>query len=305
MKTIRILALAALVATLQCHTRGARADDRGPLRITFKKCAADDGSLRGRVDGDCGPGTVVFTYLSVEPGQAIWRFAGEYTIETAPDCFFKAVCDGTVDVRSGHIVLNGAVTEGRHLGAQVQVRAQASADLSCSKGTMTITPSGEDNRDHRNATVTGTKLLSGQAHAGPQVPFKATFHGFAGPATPTADPAVVEIVVPLQGTATHLGKFDEVLVHYINLSTWATAGYADFTGYADWTAANGDTFTTEFYGQLYATDDPAWATFEVTHTVVEGTGRFEGATGSFNGINGLFNLVTGEDLGGYVGTFTY
>jgi len=299
MKTIRILALAALVATLQCHTRGARADDRGPLRTTFKKCAADDGSLRGRVDGDCGPGTVVFTYLSVEPGQAIWRFAGEYTIETTPDCSFKAVCDGTVDVRSGHIVLNGAVTEGRHLGAQVQVRAQASADLSCSKGTMTITPSGEDNRDHRNATVTGTRLLSGQAHVSPQVPFKATFHGFAGPATPTADPAVVEIVVPLQGTATHLGKFDEVLVHYINVSTLA------FTGYADWTAANGDTFTTECYGQLYPTDDPALVTFEVTHTVVEGTGRFEGATGSFNGVNGLFNLVTGRDSGGYRGTFSY
>jgi len=160
-------------------------------------------------------------------------------------------------------------------------------------------------RNTRSASIGFLLLLSGLLQAGPQVPFKATFRGFAGPATPTADPAVVEIVVPLQGTATHLGKFDEVLVHYINLSTWATAGYADFTGYADWTAANGDTFTTEFYGQLYATDDPAWATFEVTHTVVEGTGRFEGATGSFNGVSGRYNLVTGEDSGGYVGTFSH
>ena len=78
-----------------------------------------------------------------------------------------------------------------------------------------------------------------------------------------------------------------------------------FTRHADWTAANGDTFTTVFHGQLYPTDDPALLTFEVTHTVVDGTGRFNGATGSFTGVNGLFNLVTGEDSGGYLGTFSY
>ena len=139
-----------------------------------------------------------------------------------------------------------------------------------------------------------------RAQAGHPVPFKATFHGFAEPATPTADPDVFEIVVPLQGTATHLGKFDVLLVHYINFSTGA------FTGHADWTAANGDTFTTVFTGQLYPVPgDPALLTFDVTHTVVGGTGRFKGATGSFNGVNGFFNLVTGEDLGGYLGTFSY
>ena len=170
MKIIKNLTFASLAATLLLQTPLSWADDHGALRITFEKCAADDGSLRGPVDGDCGPGTVIFTYLSVEPGKAIWRFAGEYTIETTPDCSFKAVCDGTIDVRSGHIVLNGVVTEGRHLGAQVQVRAQANADLSCSEGTMTITPSGEDNRDHRHATVTWTELVSGLSPAGPPVP---------------------------------------------------------------------------------------------------------------------------------------
>ena len=154
-------------------------------------------------------------------------------------------------------------------------------------------------RNTRSASIGFLLLLSGLLQAGPQVPFKATFRGFAGPATPTADPAVYEIVVPLQGTATHLGKFDEVLVHYINFSTLA------FTGHAEWTAANGDTFTTVFQGQLYPTDDPALLTFDVTHTVVGGTGRFHGATGSFDGVNGLFNVVTGEDLGGYLGTFSY
>ena len=142
-------------------------------------------------------------------------------------------------------------------------------------------------------------LNSISAQAGSPVPLKATFHGFAQPPTPTGDPDVFEIVVPLQGTATHLGKFDELLFHRLNFSTGA------FTGHADWTAANGDTFTTVFHGQLYPTDDPALVSFEVTHTVVGGTGRFDGMTGSFIGVNGLFNLVTGEDLGGYLGTISY
>ena len=141
-------------------------------------------------------------------------------------------------------------------------------------------------------------LFSALAQAASPIPFKATFHGFAEPASPPDEHNVVEIVVPLHGTGTHIGNFDERLVHQLNLSTGA------FTGYADWTAANGDTFRTVFYGQIHSTEDPAWVTFEVTHTVVGGTGRFGGATGQFMGVNGHFNLVTGEDLGGYLGTIT-
>jgi len=146
--------------------------------------------------------------------------------------------------------------------------------------------------------MTTAPVLAAQP-AGHPVPFKATFHGFAAAPTPTDEPGVVEIVVPLHGQATHLGKFDELLVHRLNLVTGA------FTGHAEWTAANGDTFTTVFHGQLNPTTDPAWITFVVTHTVVAGTGRFTGATGTFEGVNGRFNLVTGEDLGGYLGTIWY
>jgi len=141
-------------------------------------------------------------------------------------------------------------------------------------------------------------LLSGPSQAGSQVPFKARFHGFAEPATPTDDPGVVQIVVPLHGVGTHLGQFDEHLVHFLNVNTGA------FNGYAEWTAANGDTFTTVFQGQLHPTNDPNLVSFEVTHTIVEGTGRFSNATGSFKGVDGLFNLATGEDQGGYLGTIS-
>jgi len=37
-------------------------------------------------------------------------------------------------------VLNGVVTDGPMMGDQVQLRAQANADISCSQGTMTIIP---------------------------------------------------------------------------------------------------------------------------------------------------------------------
>jgi hypothetical protein len=130
-------------------------------------------------------------------------------------------------------------------------------------------------------------------------PFKGWFHGFAEAPTPTDDPNVVEIVVPLKGRATHLGRYDMRLVHQLNVNTLA------FTGYTEWTAANGDRLYTTFVGQAYPTDDPAWVTFDVTHTITGGTGRFKRATGSFEGVGGRFNLVTGEDLGGYLGTISY
>ena len=146
MKTIKNLTFAALAATLLFQTSMARADDQGPIHITFQKCFvadADDpfgGPFVGTVDGDCGVGTVVAKFVTLIPGKAIWRFSAEYTI-TTPGCSFKTVCAGIEDVRTGHIVLNGVVTEGDHLGARVQVRAQDNADLTCSHGTMTITPS--------------------------------------------------------------------------------------------------------------------------------------------------------------------
>src|SRR5262249_30611177 len=115
-------------------------------------------------------------------------------------------------------------------------------------------------------------LPSGLSQAGGERPFKATFHGVANASTESGDPDFpTEIVVPLQGQATHLGKFDERLVHHINLVGQPNdPGYPDwgkFHGFAEWTAADGSTFTTDFEGQLYTTDDPDVLTFEVTHTI--------------------------------------
>jgi hypothetical protein len=154
-------------------------------------------------------------------------------------------------------------------------------------------------------------LLSNLTRAGDERPFKATFQGVANAPTESGDPDFpTEIVVPLQGRATHLGNFDERLVHHINLvgrpDDPAYPDWGKFHGYAEWTAADGSVFTTDFEGRLYTTGDPDLLTFEVTHTIRpgSGTGRFEGASGSFRGVDGLFNVVTGDDQGGYLGTIS-
>jgi len=145
----------------------------------------------------------------------------------------------------------------------------------------------------------GLAVLANQSQAGENKPFFGAFHGYAEAPTDTSDPEVKQIVVPLTGVATELGRFDELLVHYLNVNTLA------FTGYTEWTAANGDKLYTTFAGQAYPTADFPWLTFDVTHIITGGTGRFAQATGTFIGVNGRFNLATGEDLGGYVGTISF
>ena len=144
MNVIRNILLVAVAAML-LQTSTTRAGDHGAQRITFQKCfvaVANEpfgGHFVGTADGDCGPGGITARYLSISPGKGIWHFSGEYTV-SIPGCNFITVCAGIVDVRTGHIILNGIVTGGDHLGAQVHVGAQGNADLSCSEGTMTITP---------------------------------------------------------------------------------------------------------------------------------------------------------------------
>jgi hypothetical protein len=146
--------IAAIAATLLFQTSIARAAEKGPLRINFKKCfVADDsdfgGHYKGVVDGDLGVGTVLFTFASLAAGAStaageviIWQFSGIYTI-TTPQGAISAFAAGIDNLRSGtgHDVLNGAVIAGAHLGAQVQVRAQDTDGGLCSQGTITITPS--------------------------------------------------------------------------------------------------------------------------------------------------------------------
>lgn len=134
--------LAAVAATLLVQISIAQGARPGALRINFEKCFnAQTGRYEGTVSGDLGVGTVIFTFESVVPGDVIWRFSGVYTI-TTDQATIEAFAEGIDNLRSGsgHDVLNGEVTAGDYLGAQVHVRAHDFNDGNCSQGTITITP---------------------------------------------------------------------------------------------------------------------------------------------------------------------
>lgn len=148
------LALAAMTLLFQAPITlggddGRRAEDSRKAehnlrQIRFEKCwvpgdEAFGGHFEGQVSGAFGAGTVVFRYFAVLPESRNVRFSGEYTI-TTPDGTFTTVCAGSLDTRSGEIVLNGVVTSGPSLGDLVRVRARLNEAGTCSSGTMTFRP---------------------------------------------------------------------------------------------------------------------------------------------------------------------
>lgn len=115
--------------------------------------------------------------------------------------------------------------------------------------------------------------LSIPAAAGDQVPFFGMVTGQVISVTPQ-DAQHLLFVVAVSGHATHLGRFTgeaEVLQNVVDGS---------YTGSYTWIAANGDTISGTFEGQLIPSETPGISDNLETSIVTEGTGRFEGATGS-------------------------
>jgi len=111
------------------------------------------------------------------------------------------------------------------------------------------------------------------------VPFKASWTGVTISADPTNFP-VVAVVSAGEGHGTDLGRFTMVSPHTSNVFTFELEGDQIFT------AANGDTLTAHFVGQLTPTFGPDGLPVLVSGVVpcaiTGGTGRFEGATGSYD-----------------------
>ena len=97
------------------------------------------------------------------------------------------------------------------------------------------------------------------------------------------------------GNATHLGRFTVTYEVEANLLTHESFGSSVFT------AANGDTLSTDFTGLGTPTDNPDIHTLVEVHTITGGTGRFAGATGTFIRTS-VLNLVLGFNSGSFAGT---
>ena len=110
------------------------------------------------------------------------------------------------------------------------------------------------------------------------VPFKATWTGVTVSADPTGFP-VVAVVSAGTGQGTHLGCYTMVTPHTSNVFTFELEGDHIFT------AANGDTLTAHFAGQLTPTivdGVPVSVSGVVPCVITGGTGRFAGATGHYD-----------------------
>ena len=110
------------------------------------------------------------------------------------------------------------------------------------------------------------------ARAGDQVPFKGTLSGQVISVTPVSDEVLV-FRVTVTGIATHLGSFKGEAEIAQNVVT------GSYSGTFTWIAANGDTVTGTFTGQLIPTATPGLFDNIEEITVTGGTRRFSNATG--------------------------
>lgn len=117
------------------------------------------------------------------------------------------------------------------------------------------------------------------AFAGDQVPFKGTVSGQIpvdlGPPVPGTGGCVFNFFVNNSGNASHLGLFTGTSNFIPNLCD------GSYSGTFHWIAANGDSISGPFFGQLIPTTTPGVFANDETAIITAGTGRFAGATGMF------------------------
>jgi hypothetical protein len=121
--------------------------------------------------------------------------------------------------------------------------------------------------------------------AGEMVPFNGTVSGHVISITPLDECHIVADVVN-GGNATQLGRFTGTAQFTLNVCDLSYIGFYEFT------AANGDSISGPFFGQLTPTPTPGVFDNDETAFITGGTGRFAGATGTFY-LGGQIDLNTG------------
>jgi hypothetical protein len=127
------------------------------------------------------------------------------------------------------------------------------------------------------------------AAAGNQIPFNGTVSGQIpadlGPPVPGSDGCVFNFFVSNSGNGNQLGNFTGTSNFIPNVCN------GSYTGSFRWVAANGDSISGPFFGQLIPTATPGVFDNNETAIVTGGTGRFAGATGMFT-LSGEVNFTT-------------
>lgn len=145
------------------------------------------------------------------------------------------------------------------------------------------------------ALIVGQMALTNVAFGAENVPFKGTDQGgFQLPGACAG--GSLEVVLNGTGHATRLGAYTYAATECFDAVSGAFAGSATLT------AANGDTITGTYQGQVSVTADPDVITYQEELKLTGGTGRFAGATGTLQvaGVADLSTLAYSQTLTGAV-----
>lgn len=146
---------------------------------------------------------------------------------------------------------------------------------------------------HSLIAVQCAVLLLGQsllAVAEVSVPFAGRFRG--GETSQAVFP-LLYVDGEVAGNASHLGRFKLDYDLVVDLTTISSSGTAELI------AANGDSLFAEVLGQATVVG-PEEVSIVEEYTIIDGTGRFEGATGSFTLRRHLLQ-TTGRTEGEFAG----
>ena len=105
----------------------ALAANSSPVNLTFDKSAVASGVWNGTVGGDI-QGNLATTLTGLDVSGAIWHVDFIWDIDDTDlsdgDQSFVANLSGILNTKTGGVVMNGKVTEGYLLGAQVHEEGQ-------------------------------------------------------------------------------------------------------------------------------------------------------------------------------------
>jgi len=143
-KRVTLIVLLSLMMSVLLLVGGVAAESSAPVYLSFEKADPEgDFVWNGTVDGDVSGGLET-QLLSARPSSKILHVEFDWTVD-AGDQSFTARLKGTLDTKTGKVIMNGTIIDGWLEGAQVHEEGQM-IDLANSGfvGTIRIMPATAD-----------------------------------------------------------------------------------------------------------------------------------------------------------------
>ena len=133
----RAIAATAIAPLLALAYAGAAHADSAPLTWTFEKCATSGSTWEGTATGPDGTVALRTELTGLRETARIWHVSLDWEVGD----LYLARLNGTLNLKTGAVVMNGTVAEGDYAGSQVHEEGQLyDADRGCFAGTITVIP---------------------------------------------------------------------------------------------------------------------------------------------------------------------